>query len=196
VTFSRTRVKIIVFAGLITTLISCVATKQLSAQAVPTATGPGGYISIGVTGSLFHVNYDKRWVGGGGLYVDANLYRKFGVEFQGQSLRYNQESGTRQTTYLAGPRYSFRSHGLVPYVKFLAGAGTFTFPYSYAHGDYLVLAPGAGVDYGLSERLKVRLINVEYQNWRQFEFGNLHPYGVSVGISYRILNCRCSRLSD
>ncbi len=183
-------------AGAVVALIFCLAVQRSSGQALPTATAPGSYISVGATGSLFRVNYNERWVEGGGLYVDANLYRKFGVELQAQSLRFHQENGTRQTTWLAGPRYSFRSHGFVPYVKFLVGTGKFTFPYNYAQGNYLVLAPGAGLDYDLNDRFKIRLINVEYQDWRKFEFGNLHPYGASIGISYTIFRCHCTRLSE
>ena len=169
-----------------TILISFIDVAQSRGQALPTATGPGSYTNIGITGSFFNVNYGQRWVGGGTLYVDANLYRKVGAEFQLQSLRFHQEGGTRQTTYLAGPRYSFRVRGLVPYVKFLAGGGKFTFPYGYGEGTYVVLVPGAGLDYDLHPRIKLRLINIEYQNWRDFTFGNLHPYGASAGISFRI----------
>jgi hypothetical protein len=167
-------------------VLSFVGVAQLRGQAIPTATGPGTYTSVGITGSLFNVNYGQRWVGGGTLYVDGNLTRRFGLEFQLQSLRFHQEGGIRQLTYLAGPRYSFRERGLVPYVKVLAGGGKFTFPYGYAQGTYLVVAPAAGLDYDLRPRIKLRLINLEYQSWRDFTFGDLHPYGASAGISFRI----------
>jgi hypothetical protein len=174
------------FATLILFAIGLAFSPRSYGQALPTATGPGSYTSVGVTGSLFNVNYGQRWVGGGTLYVDANLYRKTGVEFQLQSLRFHEVSTTRQTTYLAGPRYSFRANRLVPYVKVLAGMGQFTFPYGYGHGNYFVIAPGAGLDFDLSQRLKLRLIDVEYQDWPQFSFGDLHPYGASAGISFRV----------
>lgn len=155
-------------------------------QALPTATGPGSYTDIGVSGSYFNLNYGQRWVGGGSIYLDANLYHRYGAEIQYQTFRYNQENGVRQTTYLAGPRVSFRDYGLVPYVDLLVGRGDFDFPYGYAKGTYFVYAPGAGLDYDLTKKIKLRLINVQYQEWPQFTFGNLHPYGASVGISLRI----------
>jgi hypothetical protein len=167
-------------------VIACFAARQSHGQALPTATGPGSYTSIGVTGSFFKVNYGQRSVGGVGLYVDSNLYLKTGVEFQAQSLRFNQESGIRETTYLIGPRYSIHEFGLVPYVKVLAGVGMFTFPYGYGKGNYFVLSPAAGLDYDLNSRIKLRLINIEYQDWPQFSFGNLHPYGANAGISFRV----------
>lgn len=171
---------------LATILISLASVSQSCGQALPAATGPGSYVNVGITGSLFNVNYGQRWVGGGTLYVDANLYRKVGAEFQFQSLRFHQEGGIRETTYLAGPRYSFRAHGLVPYAKILAGRGTFIYPYGYGRGTYFVFAPAAGLDYDLSPRIKLRLINLEYQKWQQFTFGDLHPYGASTGVSFRI----------
>jgi hypothetical protein len=155
-------------------------------QALPTATGPGSYTDIGVTGSYFSLNYGQRWVGGGSIYINANLYHRYGAEIQYQTLRYNQQAGMRQTTYLAGPRVSFRNYGLVPYVDVLFGRGEFDFPYGYAKGVYFVYAPGAGVDYDLTPKIKLRLINVQYQKWTQFSFGDLHPYGASAGISFRV----------
>jgi hypothetical protein len=155
-------------------------------QALPTATGPGSYTDVGVTGSYLRINYGQQWVAGGSIYVDANLYHRYGVEVQYQTLRYNEQGGMRQTTYLAGPRVSFRQAGLVPYADVLAGRGVFDFPYGYAKGTYFVYAGGAGLDYDLSRRIKVRLINVQYQVWPQFTFGAFHAYGASAGVSVRV----------
>jgi hypothetical protein len=74
----------------------------------------------------------------------------------------------------------------MPFVKVLAGIGHFEFPYRYATGNYFVIAPGAGVDFALNRRLKVRVVQLEYQSWPQFTYGNLHSYGISSGISVRI----------
>jgi hypothetical protein len=40
----------------------------------------------------------------------------------------------------------------------------------------------------LGSNLKIRLIDVEYQQWLQFTFGTIVPYGISFGISYRVFN--------
>jgi hypothetical protein len=182
---SKRKSKHVVLWVLICSLVF-LAAPESHGQASPTATGPGSYVNVGITGSFFNVNYGQRWVEGGALYVDANLYRKAGVEVQIQSLRFNQQGGTRENTYLAGPRYSFRSRGLVPYAKVLAGTGRFIYPYGYGVGTYFVLAPGAGLDFDLKPRIKIRIIDLEYQMWPQFSFGELHPYGASAGISFRL----------
>jgi hypothetical protein len=175
-----------IFSILAAWMIVFASSLPLLGQALPAGKGPGSYTSVGITGSFLNINYGQRWVGGGSVYVDGNMYRKIGAEFQFQTLRFHEVSTTRQTTYLAGPRYSFRARGLVPYVKVLAGVGRFTFPYGFGYGNYFVVAPGAGVDFDLNRRLKVRLVDVQYQDWPQFSFGELHPYGVSAGISLRV----------
>jgi hypothetical protein len=167
-------------------LFSLVVISRSSGQAVPTATGPGSYTNIGLTGSALNITYGQRWAGGGSVYLDANLYRQVGAEVELQTLRLHEQGGIRQTTYLVGPRYSFRSTGFNPYVKVLAGVGTFVYPYGYGQLNYFVIAPAAGVDYDLLPRIKLRLINFEYQDWLQFTYGSLHPYGVSAGISFRV----------
>jgi hypothetical protein len=68
----------------------------------------------------------------------------------------------------------------------MVGFGEFNFPYHFAHGSYLLVAAGGGVDYRLSRRWSVRLADVEYQNWPQFTFGSMTSVGVSAGIRYRI----------
>jgi NHL repeat len=67
----------------------------------------------------------------------------------------------------------------------LAGLGLFNFTYNYAHGSYLVVAPGAGMDYRLSPRWTVR-VDGEYQYWPQFTFAPTSSAGVSVGVKHLI----------
>jgi len=68
----------------------------------------------------------------------------------------------------------------------LVGFGLFNFPYNFAHGSYLVVAPGGGVDFRLNRRFRVRLVDFEYQIWPQFTYGAMSSVGVSAGIRYRI----------
>ena len=154
-------------------------------QAVYAAKAPGAYVSVGVTASGYESDYGKRLLGGGSIYVDANLTRRLGIELEGRRLSLNSDDHMRETTYLVGPRYSFAVRGFRPYAKFLVGRGDFNFPFDYAKGSYLAMAPGGGVDYQVgNSRLGLRLVDFEYQIWPQFTFGALHPYGVSAGISF------------
>jgi hypothetical protein len=162
--------------------------KRDNAQAVPTATAPGAYISVGMTQSFFDSGYGQQNVQGVGVYADINPIRQAGLEAEGRWLKQKQSPNIGQSTYLIGPRVQFRRGPYTPYVKTLVGLGHFEFPYDMARGRYFVIAPGAGVDLMLGNDLKVRLIDVEYQQWPQFTFGTINPYGISFGLSYRVFN--------
>ncbi len=156
------------------------------AQVAEAAVGGEQQFAVGSEYSAMHIDYGKRWLAGPGIYVDANLNVHLGLEGEARWLNTNEDAGTHTRTYLGGARYTFNSpHGrLRPYAKFMAGVGEFYFPYQYAKGSYLVLEPGGGLDFRLSHRIRVRLIDVEYQRWPFFSFGSMSAYGASAGIRY------------
>lgn len=157
-------------------------------QALPTATGPGGFaIRIGGGISSYQSDYSKRTLGGYTIYGDIEQTRSLTIEVEARVLRRNQEVGTHETTILVGPRLGHRTRYGTPYGKLLVGEGWFHFPYDYAEGKYLVIAPGAGLDIPIREsRFTVRAVDFEYQSWPNFTFGGLHPYGLSAGVLFRI----------
>jgi len=175
-------------------LVALVSSRAANAQALPTGTGTGMYVIVGGTFSGFEGDYGQQKISGAGIYVDTNLLWRCGIETEVRRLNYPY-AGESQSTLLAGPRWSFRPNGLVPYVKVLAGGGRFEFPYGYGRGDYFVVAPGAGVDLRIGQRLRLRLVDVEYQDWPQFTYGALHPYGISAGISFQVLGASRTRRS-
>ncbi len=168
--------------------------RMAGAQALPAGTGPGAYVTVGGTYSQFQGDYGSQTIGGGSVYVDSNFIWRYGVETEARRMNY-AKFGERQSTLLSGLRWSFRRSGFVPYAKFLVGGGRFDFPYRYAYGNYFVMAPGAGVDVHFGGKLRVRLVDLEYQDWPGFTFGALHPYGVSAGISYEVLGSSRTRIS-
>jgi hypothetical protein len=170
------------------------AARTVHAQSLPTATGPGTYVIVGGTFSGFEAQYGKQAITGASVYLDSNLYWRYGFETEARRMVY-PKFGESQTTLLAGPKWSFRAQGLVPYVKLLAGGGRFEFPYGYGRGDYFVVAPGAGVDLRLGEKIRLRLLDVEYQDWTGFTFGSLYPYGISTGISLQVYGTSRTNLS-
>jgi hypothetical protein len=169
----------------LTCLLGC---RHICAQALPTATAPGAYISVGTTYSFFESGYGQQKVQGPGIYFDINPIRAAGIEVEGRWLKQNQSPSMTESTYLVGPRVQFRRGPYIPYVKTLVGLNYFGFPYDTARGRYFTIAPGAGVDLMLSNDLKIRLIDVEYQQLPQFTFGTISPYGISFGVNYRVYN--------
>jgi hypothetical protein len=173
---------------LLVSLTCLSACRQGDSQALPTATAPGAYVSVGTTYSFFESGYGQQKVQGAGIYADINPIRQAGLEAEGRWLKQGGSPNVSQSTYLIGPRIQFRTGPYTPYVKTLVGVSHFGFPYEMARGRYFVIAPGAGVDLTLGNDLKIRLIDVEYQQWPQFTFGSISPYGISFGVSYRVFN--------
>ena len=157
------------------------------AQDIPTAVGPGSYVSIGGEFSAFQADYGQRLIYGGALFAEINPTWRYGFEAEVRYLRLNSFEHVTETNYLVGPRVMLRPGPIRPYMKFLVGAGKITLPVGYAQGTFLAYAPGGGVDYIVNDRVTFRVIDFEYQLWPQFSsYGSLHPYGISMGISFRL----------
>ncbi len=122
------------------------------------------------------------------VYADVQPHWRVGLEGEARFLRWHSSEEVTETTYLGGLRVAVwpNPRRWEPYAKFLAGVGKITLPYQYAHGSFLTYAPGAGLNFAATDRLTVRVVDVEYQHWPQFTYGALSPYGVSAGISLRL----------
>ena len=157
------------------------------AQATATATSSGVSLNAGGGYSYYQANYGRRMLGGYTIFTDYNRTPRWSIEFEMRALRFNQEFNTHQTTFLVGPRYTYRKKRLNTYAKLLAGDGLFHFPYSYAEGNYFVLAFGGGIEVPIGEsRYSIRAADIQYQSWPNFSFGGLNPYGYSGGLSIRV----------
>jgi hypothetical protein len=118
--------------------------------------------------------------------VDVDTTRRFGFEGETQWLMFHQTNQLHLNTFLAGPRYHHTWGKFQVYGKGLVGVGQFHFPYNYAQGNYLVIAPGGGVDYRWTRRVSFRLVDAEYQIWPQFTFGKMSNISLSAGVRYHI----------
>lgn len=173
----------LLFVGLAAT---CLFANSVWGQAFATATGPGTSVSIGGGVSAFQADYGRRVLGGGLVFADLQPHWRFGLEAEARYLRlHSAEQGT-ETNFLAGPRVVVRPGRWQPYAKFLVGDGHINMPFGYAHGDFLALVPGAGLDLALNSAVNLRVCDFEYQLWRDFPYGDLRPYGVSAGLSVRL----------
>jgi opacity protein-like surface antigen len=164
---------------------------SLLGQAAPAVRSNVAPLTAGGYYSNFYSDFNPVRLGGAGVYIDWNLFGKLGVEGEARWLRFNQLSGSYQDHYLIGPRYSWRFKNFVPYAKFLMGAGELQFNFNEGHGGYFAMAPGGGLDYRLTHRVTLRLIDYEYQFWPTALGGGLpsnglNPNGFSFGAGYRI----------
>ena len=162
------------------------AGTRAHAQTVYEGDQGGLKISAGSTGSGSYVQYGQQKLLGLAAVADFDTKRRIGVEAEGRWLEYHQTSNVHVETYSVGARYHFDVGRLQPYAKGLVGLGNFNFPYSYAHGRYLVLTGGGGLDFHWTNRIYVRAADVEFQDWPQFTFGNMTSVAVSAGFRVRV----------
>jgi hypothetical protein len=119
-------------------------------------------------------------------FIDADTKRHFGIEGEARWLVFNQTYNVHATTYSIGPRYYMTFGRFQPYAKGLIGLGEFNFPYNDGRGSYLVAAAGGGIDCRLNRRIRLRIVDFEYQYWPEFIYNPMTSYGISSGIRVSI----------
>jgi hypothetical protein len=160
--------------------------RAAQGQVAPAADAGGLLLSAGGTASAFDIQYGQRKMLGPSAFFDADLRRHVGMEGEARWLVFRQRADVHESTYSIGPRGFWRMGNFEPYAKALVGIGEFNYPYNYAHGSYLVFSPGAGVDYRISHRIRLRLADFEYQYWPEFFPSEMSSFGASTGIRIRI----------
>ena len=113
-----------------------------------------------------------------------------GFEAAGHDINYGLPAGfsrMRQDTAEVGPMYAWNHYrNFRPYVKYMRGIGSIDFPSTtiYTHDTFLVLSPGAGVEYHAWGHIWIRG-DYEYQYWHHtFGSHDLNPNGFTIGASY------------
>lgn len=117
-----------------------------------------------------------------GAFGDVRFNRWAQVEAEARWSHLNEYIGIYQNTYSIGPRIPIKEdfHRFTPYAKVLIGWATM----ANLSGKALALTYGGGTDYRLTGRFNVRA-DFQYQEWHVTP-QNLWPYGLSLGVSYRI----------
>ncbi|HWG19609.1 MAG TPA: outer membrane beta-barrel protein [Terracidiphilus sp.] len=170
-------------------LTTAAGLRTAHAQVVEAATARQFRLDAGGMVSGFQSGEDSDFLVGGGTYVDVHFTHWIQLEGEARWLRFNQYYGEHQSNYLIGPRVPIRQLGSRSeiYGKALIGMGKMTFPFGYGYGSFTALAFGATVDYRLSRKVTLRVVDFEYQDWPKWLNNSaLYPYGVSAGASYRV----------
>ncbi len=147
-------------------------------------------------------NPSPFWLFGVGAYVDVKFTRWIQLEAEGRWSRFNQynqygitNGGIYQDNYLVGPRVPIRRFWKANvYGKALVGYGKMNLGYypglcasnCIASGRFTDVAFGGGADIKLTRRFSFRAIDAEYQYWPKWGNTSLSPYGISMGIGYKI----------
>jgi hypothetical protein len=159
------------------------------AQVVPSAFRSPISLSAGAEVSAFNPDYVSNHVGGIGAFVDLSVFHGIGVEAEGRWDRIHESYGVSEDNYLIGPRVQLhRVWRARPYVKGLVGAsriGLGDYGPFVGTGRFTTVALGGGFDVRVTHRVFFRA-DGEYQWWPSFPGESLKPYGVSLGLGYRI----------
>jgi hypothetical protein len=186
-------VAVFLFSGLL-----AAGTVSVHAQVVPAATGRQLSLTAGGLASGFQPDYDGGGLAetspnrlyGFGTYVDVKFNRWVQIEAEGRWLRFNQLNNINQSNYLIGPRYPIRQLHFwraTPYAKVLIGYANMNFEFNEATGRFTDIAYGGGLDVKVTKRISLRAVDFEYQQWPKWiNNEQLFPYGVSVGVGYKI----------
>jgi hypothetical protein len=192
----------------LTLVFSCIllaaAADTASAQVVPSATAGQFSVTVGGIASGFQPDFAGNWaleadglyypvaqsanqpLFGPGAFVDVKFTRWVQLEGEARWLRFNRYRDIHQDNYLIGSRVPvYHFWKTTVYGKALGGFSRMDIGYGY-HGTFTDLAFGGGVDVKLTNRLKIRAADCEYEYWPAWGSSTLSPYGVSVGIGYKI----------
>ena len=122
---------------------------------------------VGVNYTGIHINsanggHNGTGNGGSG-YFEYNMTRMFGLvaDFGGYA---NTKKGVdeKATTYLFGPRFTWRRGRLNPYVQFLFGGAYAWSNPNNGNQNSFATATGGGVDYVLTKHIAIKPLQVEY----------------------------------
>ena len=170
--------------------LASVALLPAHGQVVPSAKTGSVSLRAGGFGSGFQPDYAGNGIAqtgpdrlyGFGAYADARFTRWIQPELEMRWLHFNQFQGVDENTYSIGERLPIINyfHGFTPYGKLLIGIGNG----SFLTGNAFVVTYGGGVDYRLTRKFTLRAVDFEYQQWHVNP--TLWPYGISVGLSYKV----------
>jgi hypothetical protein len=185
-----------VIRRLLSLSVVLLGTAAAFGQALPTAIRNAN-LEAGGHFTVIRPDYGSHDMAGLGGVVDLNLRKWYGAEIEGNYNFINGPSGTKESSYLIGPRILYVHERWIPYAKVMIGIGDITLPVkepggSNITGSYLAYVFGGGTDWRWKRNITVRVADIEYQIWPGFGSTNpiyrpgaLTPFQVSAGIKYR-----------
>jgi hypothetical protein len=167
---------------------SFMVTAALHGQALPAASRSLSF-EAGAGVSFANPDYSNKYIKGITAFGSADFRKGLGVDVEYHDTNIITPADIGEQTFLAGLRYGVHKRKFYPYVKGLAGIGTFSFQQGYyakaSSSHYSVFALGGGIEYHATPHISIRLIDMEYQEWTTFSPSNLTPIVYTIGAAYR-----------
>lgn len=163
--------------------------SKVQGQALPTATGRGGF-EVGAGASYAKPDFGGDSIGGITAFGDYNVFSHVGLEANVHFLTLHTPQDLGEETYEAGPRFYWRKNRFTLYGKAQAGYARFVVqeiqdnPGKFNATSFMY-SVGGGVDIDLRHHITIRAFDFEYQNWPSFANNGLTPTLGTIGIAYR-----------
>jgi hypothetical protein len=156
-------------------------------QALPTA-DRNLQVQIGGAVSLGNPDYDDKDIKGVSLFVDLDYGAHWGIEGDIHDITISTPQDIGQSSALLNIRYKLNYGKIHPHIRAGAGLAYFDFDKGFypanSSTSYGVYDIGAGVDYSATRKLHIRVLDFEYQDWKNFPPNGLTPYILSIGAAY------------
>jgi len=158
----------------------------LHGQATPTASRSlaiqlGGEVTGGAP------DYTPKKIGGFSIFGDIDYGAHFGVEVAYHDLNIHTPWDLGESSTVFDLRYKLNKRKFHPFGKAGFVLASQNFQEGYYASSYSTKHKGAeagtGVDYYLTEKIHLRLLDYEYQRW-SFQPHGLTPWMISVGAAY------------
>ena len=162
-----------------------VAIPALNAQAIYTA-NQNNRIQVGAGVAAINPDYAQGTVIGFSGFADYDFSKWVGVEFSTHFGEITTPGDISENTYMIGPRVTYRRRKLTVYGKGLFGRSTITNLNANLSSSYNIIAFGGGVEYRILHKINLRVIDVEAQQWPNFQPNSLSPMVATIGASYII----------
>lgn len=161
---------------------------KIFAQAAPTATRFTNF-QVGIGVSAANPDYsDNTLIKGVSVYGSVDFGRHLGIDGEIHDLKLSTPRDFGESSYLLGLRYGITYGRFHPYAKALAGLGNFSLEkgtYSAnSSSTHRMLSFGAGLDYHATDRMNVRVFDLELQRWPGFPPNGLTPVVGTMGAAY------------
>jgi hypothetical protein len=154
-------------------------------QALPTASAAGSF-QVGVGYTYAQPDYGQKSIQGVSGFADFDFGQHLGVEADIHYIAFVTPLDLAENSYLIGPRFilpyrqRFKFYG-----KILAGYGDLVVQeqqdnIGHPSGFYFAYAGGGGLDVNVTDRITVRVIDIEAQKWPNYGNG-LSPVVYTIG---------------
>jgi hypothetical protein len=152
-------------------------------------------LQVGGAVSIASPDYSNTDIKGFTIYADMDftyiLHGRLGIDAEIHEINLITPYDLGENSYLLGLRYKYRYGRLQPYLRVGGGIGTLNFNGGpgnyYATSSYIregLYAIGGGLDVNATRKINIRVLDFEYQDWKDFPPNGLTPYVVSIGAAY------------